>query len=62
MANTESSEQTLNVGLVPQQRRVLVLAGAEAAPEPLHWALRASFKALFTPSAWLKAYAPERDD
>jgi hypothetical protein len=54
MSNANSSRPTPNVVSLSEPLRVRVLAEDEAAPERLHWALRASFRALL-PRAWLQA-------
>ena len=60
MNAAKSSEQALHLGSVSKAPRVRVLAKDDIAPERLHWALRASFRALVTPRAWFKA--PQRSD
>jgi hypothetical protein len=55
MNDAKSSEQALHVGSVSKPLRVRILVEDDVGPERLHWALRASFRALVTPRAWFKA-------
>lgn len=58
MVNAESSAPILNLASAPGQTRVrgadATQLADEAAAERLHWALRASFRALLNPRVWFR--------
>jgi hypothetical protein len=60
MSNARASGTIQNLGSLPKPAPVRFLTEDATASEPLHWALRASVRAVLSPRAWLAAFAPER--
>jgi hypothetical protein len=61
MSNAKSLEPTLNLSSLPKPVHMRVISDDGTAPEALHWALRASLRALVSPRVWFGAFAPARN-